>query len=232
MVAQPRTGAPPAPGSRDEAPEEGWLAAARQGDARAFESLVNRGRQALYQMAYHQLGSPEEAQDCCQDALLSAWRSLRRFEGDWQDFQRWLMRILVNRCRDQQRMKARKPAIPLQPTIERKLPGRGQSPQDYAELQDLRGLLETCLAQLSPAHREIVLLDHLGYRYTEMAEILGVETGTVKSRLSRARADLRDRLNPARPAGGEPFGGGRRLTGRTEPTGDETGSDDPGSSRT
>ena len=200
MVAQPRVGAS-ANSAAGEGPDpEGWLAAARMGDAEAFERLVAGQRRLLFHIAYHQTGGlTEDARDRCQDCLLAAWRNLSRFEGDADGFRAWLTRILINCCRDQQRQAQRRAEPP--PDVEARLdslPDPGQSPEAYAEQRELGALLERCLARLSPDHREVVLLDHAGFSYAEMAQILDTEPGTIKSRMSRARVHLRSLLLGAR----------------------------------
>ena len=206
MVAQPRAGAS-ANSDAGEGPDlEGWLAAAREGDAEAFERLVGAHRRLLFQIAYHQTGGrSEDALDSCQDCLLAAWRSLARFEGGPASFRAWLTRILINCCRDQQRQARRRgdPA-PDQAALLDALPDPAQSPEAYAEQRDLGALLERCLASLSPDHREVILLDQAGFGYAEMAEILETEPGTIKSRMSRARVHMRALLLGTR-AKMEPF---------------------------
>lgn len=176
-----------------------WVASARRGDARAFERLVTHYESGAYHLALRQLGDPDEALDACQDAVLSAWRAIRRFDGDGEAFRRWLYRIVVNACRDRARYEARRPRRPLEGDDDGSgaalpLPDPGQTPESYAENADLRALLEACLARLSEEHRTVVVLDQLGLDYAEIAEVVGVEVGTVKSRLSRARARLREML--------------------------------------
>jgi RNA polymerase sigma-70 factor, ECF subfamily len=173
-----------------------WLAQARQGDRVAFNRLLETHQDLVYNVAYHHLGQADDALDACQEAMLAAWRGLPRFDGDSDHFRRWLVRIVINACRDQQRHDRRRPQVPLE--FEREgeihvlpLPDPGESPENYAERADLRALLEHALSKLSVDHRTIILLDQAGFDYAAMADILGVESGTVKSRLSRARVQLR-----------------------------------------
>jgi RNA polymerase sigma-70 factor (ECF subfamily) len=186
-----------------------WVRQAVRGDADAYSRLIEHFAGHLYQIAYYQLASADDALDACQEAVLSAWQAAAGFEGCADDFRRWLTRITVNACRDRRRYEARRPRGPLEverdgTRFEIPLPDSGQSPESYAETQDLGRLLEACLARLTDEHRTVILLDHAGYDYREMAEILSVEVGTVKSRLSRARAHMRDLLLARGGARGTP----------------------------
>lgn len=192
------------------------ISRAKMGDAAAFNRLVDVfGGLAHHVALQHLAGNVDDAQDACQEAMLSAWRGVGNFEGDGRAFRGWLMRIVINACRDRLRYEGRRPhhglegdsggeawAVPL--------PDPGLSPEEYAANADLGALLAEALTKLSDEHREIILLDQAGFRYAEIAAILGVEGGTVKSRLSRARQQMRALLTSG---AGEPTGGGGRLTG-------------------
>jgi RNA polymerase sigma-70 factor, ECF subfamily len=193
------------------------VAAARRGDARAFNGLVDHHQPVAYHVAVLHLGNADDALDACQEAMLSAWRAISSFRGDGAAFRAWLLAIVANTCHDRQRYAARRPTVPLDPDatgdgLPLPLPDPGQSPEDYAASADLAALLAAALARLSDEHRMIVLLDHVGLSYAEIAVALGVEVGTVKSRLSRARARLRDILTGADDVGGgvEPLDSPRR----------------------
>lgn len=227
-----------------------WLAAAQEGDAAAFNHLVAHFQATAYQVAFYHTANADDALDACQEAMLSAWRALPRFEGDVDGFRAWLLRIVVNACRDRIRYERRRPHGPIE--VERDgelralpLPAHGQTPEEYAENNDLRALLEACLARLSDDHRTVILLDQSGLSYPEIADTLDIEVGTVKSRLSRARAAMRELLtSEGHPTGVEPQpeprrsdrdGDGRGVTGETpDPTaaGDRRGRDAGRSSET
>jgi|GEM_PF-701596 len=175
---------------------EGWIEAAKNGDANAFNHLVTFYQATAYHVAYYQVGNEDDALDACQEAMLSAWRAMPRFEGNEDGFRAWLMRIVVNACRDRLRYEKRRPQVPIETERDGDrrvlpIPAPGQTPQEYAENSDVRSLLEQCLAQLSDDHREVILLDQSGLSYSEIAATLDIEIGTVKSRLSRARAAMR-----------------------------------------
>ena len=191
---------------------EALIRRAQAGDARAFNHLVDTFQGLAFHVALHNVGNvTEQAEDACQEAMLSAWQAIGRFEGDGRAFRAWLLRIVVNACRDSMRRERRRPHDPIETerdgeTRAMPLPDPGQSPEAYAELADLASLLTDALDRLSAEHREVILLDHAGFNYAEIAGILDVETGTVKSRLSRARAAMRDVLT----------GSSRRPDGRAE----------------
>lgn len=219
-----------------------WLAGARAGQSAAFEQLWSHFQPQLYHLAYHHLGNRDDALDACQDAAADAWRAIRRFEGDPDDARRWLIRIVVNASLDLARRETRRARLPLEDPSHGdgglpRLPDPGQSPEEYAVSADLHALLERCLARLSIEHRTLMLLDQLGLSYAEMAEVTSTETGTVKSRLSRARARVRDLLagepawfsEPRDPARRSMDQGSQSVTGReiAVPIGGRDAPDEP-----
>ena len=156
------------------------LAQARRGELDAFEELVRRYEKRVYAIALRSAGSPEDAADITQDVFLRAWRSIESFRGD-SGFSTWLFRITMNQCVDYARHKQSQP--PTQPLVQ------GEDDEDNSELgRELAAALD----EVSEEHRRIVLLrDVSGMSYTEIAEILEISEGTVKSRLARARIALR-----------------------------------------
>jgi len=154
------------------------------GDADAFGELVRRHRDRLWAVALRTLGDPEEAADALQEALISAYRAAERFRGD-SAVTTWLHRIVVNACLDRARRRQARPAIALAD-----LPPN-REPTAVLPDQDTAREVWAALAQL-PADQRIplVLLEIQGYSVTEIAEILGVAEGTVKSRCARGRARL------------------------------------------
>lgn len=137
------------------------------------------------------LSQPQGAEDATQETFFSAYRSLKSFRGGL--FRGWLLRIAANQCYDQLRHRQRHPSDPLpdEPLVIDPAP----SPGDQALSAETVAALEKAISQLSPEHRLCVLLvDVQGLDYQEAAEALGVNLGTVKSRLSRARAQLRELL--------------------------------------
>jgi RNA polymerase sigma-70 factor, ECF subfamily len=180
--------------------EQTFIRAAQKGDVAAFNQLV-RGYQAqVYRTAYRVLGDAASAQDATQDAFISAYKHLRAFRGG--SFKAWLLRIVTNACYDQLRVKQRRPAASLDAMLldpDNPAPGldhaASESPQDFAERQELGTTIQRGLATLPHDQRvTLVLVDIEGLSYEDAAAALATNVGTVKSRLSRARAALRDFL--------------------------------------
>ncbi len=180
--------------------EQAFIRAAQKGDVAAFNQLV-RGYQAqVYRTAYRVLGDAASAQDATQDAFISAYKHLRAFRGG--SFKAWLLRIVTNACYDQLRVKQRRPAASLDAMLldpDNPAPGleraASESPQDFAERQELGATIQRGLATLPHDQRmTLVLVDIEGVSYEDAADALATNVGTVKSRLSRARAALRDFL--------------------------------------
>ncbi|MGQ0575935.1 MAG: RNA polymerase sigma factor SigM [Pseudonocardia sp.] len=161
------------------------LAAHRDGDPRAFAELVGRHGDRLWSVAVRTLGSPEDAADVVQEALVSAHRRAGSFRGDAAVLT-WLQRIVVNACIDRlRRVRARPPALPW-PEQDVACPGADPA----AELAT-RLAVDDALAVLPAEQRvAVVLVDVQGCAVAEAAAILDVPVGTVKSRCARGRARL------------------------------------------
>ena len=174
--------------------EKHILARARRGELPAFEELVRRYEKRVYAVALRSSGSPEDAADITQEVFLRAWRSIESFRGD-SGFSTWLFRITMNLCVDFARHKHAQPQ--MQPLVgeddaERPIRDTAPAPEEHLDNSELGRELAAALDEVSEEHRRIVLLrDVSGMSYTEIAEILEISEGTVKSRLSRARIALR-----------------------------------------
>ncbi|MDY3618181.1 RNA polymerase sigma factor [Agathobaculum sp.] len=177
--------------------EKTILARARRGELAAFEQLVAMYEKRVFAVALRSCGSPEDAADIVQEAFLRAWRAMDSFRGD-SGFSTWLFRITMNLCVDFARRKNAAPQT--QPLVgedesEREIPDSAPTPEERLENSELGRELAAALAEVSEDHRRIVLLrDVSGLSYTEIAEVLEISEGTVKSRLSRARLALRSVL--------------------------------------
>lgn len=174
--------------------EKHILTRARRGDVAAFEELVRLYEKRVYAVALRSSGNPEDAADIVQEVFLRAWRSIESFRGD-SGFSTWLFRITMNLCVDHARHRHAQPQT--QPIVtdeetERPLPDSAPTPEEHLDNRELGRELAAALAEVSEEHRRIVLLrDVSGMSYTEIAEVLEISEGTVKSRLSRARIALR-----------------------------------------
>jgi RNA polymerase sigma-70 factor, ECF subfamily len=157
------------------------------GDPDAFAELVRRHRDRLWAVALRTLDDREEAADAVQDALISAFRSADRFRGD-SAVTTWLHRIVVNACLDRMRRRQARPTVPLPDTNGRGLAALGTAPPHDS---DTSLTVWRALAELPAEQRvALVLLDMQGYSVAEIAQILDVAEGTVKSRCARGRARL------------------------------------------
>ena len=189
----------------DDAHDRRLLAAHVDGDTAAFGTLVERHSRRLWAVALRTLGDREEAADAVQDALLSAYRSACSYRGEAR-VTTWLHRIVVNACLDRVRRRAVRATVPLDDSGD--VPDRRDGLADRETALDV----ETALAALPLDQRlAIVLVDVHGMPVAEVAAVLGVPVGTVKSRCSRGRARLALALGHLRnrPAGGAvpPAGG-------------------------
>ncbi|RZT81794.1 RNA polymerase ECF family sigma subunit [Micromonospora violae] len=171
------------------------------GDRDAFAELFHRHRDRLWAVALRTLGDREEAADALQDALLSAHRAAGRFRGD-SAVTTWLHRIVVNACLDRIRRRQAHPTVPL-PDGNRAEDGSGTGglePAAPAADHDTVLVVREALAALPVEQRAaLVLVDVEGYPVAEVARILGVAEGTVKSRCARGRARLAVLLGHLRP---------------------------------
>jgi RNA polymerase sigma-70 factor (ECF subfamily) len=158
---------------------------AQQGDRWAFETLVERHETRLYTLAARVLGSREDAADAVQDALLRAWLALPKFRGGSR-FSTWLYRITLNAAHDvHAKRRAMTTSEPPEPA----------DPRDRFAESELSGDLQAALNALDEPYRvAVVLYDVLGCSYAEIAELVGVAEGTVKSRIFRGRSELAQRL--------------------------------------
>lgn len=178
--------------------DEALVRAARKGDLDAYNRLVRAHERQAYAVALRLLRRPELAEDATQDAFIQAYRALDSFRGGY--FRAWLMRIVTNRCYDLLRASNRRAADSLDDqAFEAEPHWASTTPADdpvaRAAQGELGQMLERALARLPEDQRTTVILcDIQGYAYEEAAQIMDVALGTVKSRLSRARAALRESL--------------------------------------
>lgn len=169
--------------------ERELIGRSRGGDLDAFEALVEAHQDRVYSLCFRVTGSSEDAADASQEAFIRAFQSLARFEGR-AAFSTWLYRIATNAAIDVVRKR------PADPPVD--LPEDCPSPRDTESEYDRREVgrrIQSALARLPLEFRAaVVLRDLQGLAYEEIASILQVPTGTVRSRLSRGRLALRELL--------------------------------------
>ena len=192
--------------------EESLIQQAQGGDVVAFNRLVVQYQELVFNVAYRIMGDPAVAEDVTQETFITAYQSLRSFRGG--SFKSWLMRVATNRCYDELRRRKRRPQSSLDEIMdENESFAFLRSPQDGPEVHrqrvELALVIERCLKDLPDDQRIVTVLgDVEGYDYQEIANITRVSLGTVKSRISRARAKLRDCLQSV---GGELLPAAYRL---------------------
>ena len=166
-----------------------------QGDTALFEHLVTEHQKTVYNLALRMLGRPEDAQDASQEAFMRAYTGLGDFRGEGR-FGAWLYRLTANVCLDQLRRRKRRGEVPLTRQTETgeeelPLPDERFCPETEAERQELREAVRRAMRRLPPEAAQILSLREIGgLSYEEIASQLQLESGTVKSRLSRARKKL------------------------------------------
>ena len=171
--------------------EKDLICRAARGDAEAFRQLVEAYQTPAYRLAARMCG-PDSAEDVTQEAFLAAWRALPEFRGDCR-FSTWLYRLVSNAAIDCLRREKKHRDTGDVDDLE--LPDGGPSPQELAERSDTRDAVRRALDRLSPEHRQVLLLRFMQeLDYGEIARALDVSEGTVKSRINRAKARLREML--------------------------------------
>ena len=175
------------------AQEQKWVAAAREGDQGAFEELVRLYEKRVLALTQRMCKHPEDAAEAAQEAFFAAWQGLKNFRGE-SSFSTWLYRLASNACVDLLRREGKqKTALSLDDEeLNLDIPTSIPSPQEEAERRELREQIEAGLQALPPEYREALVLREIQQlRYDEIGEALGLDIGTVKSRISRGRKKLR-----------------------------------------
>lgn len=195
--------AAPVVSARQEA-ESGLVEKLRARDAAAFDTLVNRYSADVYSLLYRLTSDPEEAADLTQETFLRALRSIKNFRGR-SELKTWLFRIAINESRNRFRWwkrRRRDQTLSLDANVGdsetqvwETISDNSISPEDEVLRQERTKALTEALGSLKPIYREaIVLCDIEGLSYEECAEALETNIGTVKSRISRGRDELRRQL--------------------------------------
>lgn len=175
-----------------------WVQAAKGGDQDAFESLIHLYEKKVFALTLRMCGNPDDAAEAAQEAFLSAWQGLPFFRGD-ASFSTWLYRLSSNACINLLRRESRHRAaagVSLDDeALNIDLADSAATPHESLERQELRKEIEQGLQSLTPEHREVLVLREIHQlSYSEIADTLELDVGTVKSRISRGRAQLRNFL--------------------------------------
>jgi len=184
------------------------IAGLREGSETAFDWLIARYQSSVYSLVYQLVDDPNDAPDTVQEVFLKVFRAIGRFKGECA-LKTWIYRIAINEASNQRRWfsRHRRGELSLQTplamggeaddeiTLSHVLTDHGESPFDHAVNEQLREAVQNALAEVPVAFRTVVLLrDVEELSYEEIAEVLQVRVGTVKSRLARGREALRPRL--------------------------------------
>ena len=170
----------------------------RRGDHDAFEALVRLAQHRIYGMARRMLGDQAEAEEVAQEVFLRVHRSAREFRGE-SKLSTWLYTIAARLCLARLARPERRARVITADGLP-EVPDAQADPSAVVESAELRRALERCIQELDEDRRIVVMLrDIHGLAYEEIAAALGIELGTVRSRLHRARAELKDRLEKLLP---------------------------------
>lgn len=174
---------------------------AKRGDVEAFEQLIGQYEKKVYNLAYRLTGRHEDASDIAQEAFLRAYSSLPDFRGD-SSFATWLFRIVNNACLDELRKRKRQRLTSLDEPLtvedgemDRQLAiaDTADGPEASLERVEVQRAVQESINALEEEYRVVILLRHMyGYSYNEIADTLGLNLGTVKSRLNRAKQALKE----------------------------------------
>ncbi|HEY3375254.1 MAG TPA: sigma-70 family RNA polymerase sigma factor [Candidatus Aquicultor sp.] len=164
------------------------------GDTSSFTDLVERYERSIYNLAYRTTANSADAADLTQEIFLTLHRKISQYRGDAAFFT-WFYRLAVNCGNDWLRKEARRTqSITIEEVM---LPDGGMGPSQVAEQKEVQQLVQAAIFCLPEDQRLVVILHDLqSYNYQEIADILGVPVGTVKSRLARARCKLAEKLAP------------------------------------
>jgi RNA polymerase sigma-70 factor (ECF subfamily) len=177
----------------------------RSGDAAAWEEIVQRFHRRIYNLCYRFAGTAEDAQDLTQEVFIKVYRTVGSFDGEKASFNTWVTAVtrnlLVDHFRKTRNERATDSIDAVQggeedgPTLADRLASAGDSPQLHVESRERREMVHRALQEISPDLREAVILRDLqDMDYSEIAQVLKVPEGTVKSRINRGRAELARRL--------------------------------------
>ena len=180
--------------------DELLLRRAQSGDPEAFEQLIGPLEQLVWRICWHYTGNREAAEDCGQETMIRIWRNLESYRGDCA-LESWIYRIAANCCMDYLRKKKRDQSVSMEPLQEQGFDPADPSPgtEDRVVAEDEHRRLRQAITQLPDDQREALILTQLEkVSYEEAARMLGVSEGTVKSRVNRAKARLKEILSEER----------------------------------
>lgn len=184
--------------------EREMIARCAKGDREAFNELIEKYQKQVFNTAYAMLSNYEDASDASQEVFIKLYRSIASFKGQ-SAFSTWLYTICRSVCSDMLRKRQRR-GVTLsidsggeEGETAAELPSDEPSPEERCEMSERQRTVRSAIAQLSPEYREVIVYSDLEQlSYEEIAKILKCPTGTVKSRLNRARNALKKKLSESR----------------------------------
>ncbi len=179
--------------------EKELIRQAKSGNLKAYEEIIGLYEKKVFSTIYYMVKNDNEVEDIAQEVFIKIYKNLGNFKEE-SSLYTWIYRITVNVCIDE--LKKRKKVVYLDEKIDTKdgevelqLPDDSKSPTDIAEDNDLKDKLEKCIKKLPESQRMMIILrDIKGFTYMEIAEIMKMNLGTVKSKINRARASLKELL--------------------------------------
>jgi len=186
-------------------PDAAFVRAVQGGDMAAFDQLVIKHKDKLFNMVYWLLGDYQEANDCAQEIFIKVFKAIKRFRFE-SLFSTWLNRIAINTCKNRLKSSAswwkkrtvslENPESSKQDNCSYEIQNGSPSPENRLETKERIMLIQKAVNALpQEQNRVVVLRDIQGLSYQEIADITGLNPGTIKSRLARARMELRNKLN-------------------------------------
>lgn len=174
---------------------------AKKGEVEAFEQLISQHQKTVYNIAYRLTGNHEDASDVAQEAFIRAYSSLADFRGD-SSFATWLYRIVNNACLDELRKRKRQRLTYIDEAVTlddgemgRQIADTADGPEQALERVEVQRAVQESINQLDDEYRVVLVMrDIQGHSYNEIADALGINLGTVKSRLNRARNALKEKF--------------------------------------
>ncbi len=180
--------------------ENRLLTKARQGDVQAFEELTGSYYAKVYNVCARMLNNPDDASEQAQETFIKAFKYIKEFKGN-SSFSTWIYRIATNTCLDFIRKNKNKSTISIEQeafediTIKDRLYSNLPGPDKVAEVNAQKTAIKKAMSQMNEKNRVIIVLrDFMGLSYEQISETLETPVGTVKSRISRARSELRELL--------------------------------------
>ena len=176
---------------------------AQKGDVKAFEALMDEYFKKIYNIAFRMTNNADDAADITQEIMIKLFKNIASFKGD-SKFSTWVYRVATNTCLDELKKIRRNSHTSI--NAEYDMPDTQPTPEQYIEKKELSGMVAKAIEKLSAEHRAaIVLRDIRGFSYEEIAAVFKCSVGTVKSRISRARGQLKNILEKDFNFGGTYF---------------------------